>query len=241
MTPHGYEAVILDAQAGIVVGAPHTETLTILGKGSSARGRVYAKAKGEVWGLNTGALLEAGTRSFQIHPRAILPLGEELWLRFCPVPIYAITYHKNRNDTVVRYPLERVITAFREPFPKPPWLGPVPFASSFDYMLALAILEGFRDITLAGVEYEIGTLRERLAEHVSLAFWVGQARARGIRITIPGRALKFPWLYGYDYWDERAWGQVLGQRLLLSIIGQSGVPLDDGQAKGRAPKRLRRG
>lgn len=236
MTPHGYAAVILDATAGVVVGAPHTDTLTILGKGQSVRG--YPKNAGEVWGLNSGNLPCVGTRWFQMHPVSILPQGctdtyfEELdWLRFCPVPIYTLRYERAYHHSV-RYPIERVSAYFGHD-------GPLPFASSFDFMLALAILEGFRDITIAGVEYQHGTLRERLAEHVSLAFWVGQCRARGIRVALLGMALRFPWLYGYEYWDERAWGQGLGRAVIDELVNQGGIRLDDGQAVGCAPKRLR--
>jgi len=238
MTPHGYAAVILDSRAGLVVPAPYTDTLTILGKGQSVRG--YPKKAGEVWGLNSGSFSCSATRYFQMHPLNILPRGrttfwydEYDWLHVCPVPIYTLKNHV-KIPQAVRYPLERIQAFFGTN-------GPLPFASSFDFMLALAILEGFTDITLAGVDYQDGTLRERLAEHVSLAFWVGQCRGRGIRLTIPGASLRFPWVYGRDYWDERAWGQGLGRAVIGELLNRGGLRLDDGQAVGRVPKRLRRG
>ena len=102
-----------------------------------------------------------------------------------------------------------------------------PISSSFDAAMALALMEGFESIHLAGADLQAGTLRERLVEHVSLAYWVGVAGGMGVKVTMPpdARLLKHPWCYGRDYLKERLWAQQACRSALS-------VPyLDDGAAK----------
>ena len=175
--------------------------------------------RGEAWGINTWSTQRPcpGTRWFQMHPDEGRSMREDLWLRDCPVPIYTLT------DLRAQYPRSR-------PYPLKA-IPPGPLASSFDYMLALAIVEGFIHITISGCALQQGYPRERLLEHVSLAYWIGLARGRGIRVTIEGEGvLHFPYKYGYDYQAERTFGQRMAfWALLANVSGQ----FDDGQAKTR--------
>ncbi len=215
------KALILDARAGIVVGAPPAEHVTILGKGpSAAQGLRAGLKRGEVWGLNAWDPSQPcyGTRWFQIHPPEILLPEESVWLEASTVPIYTIKYHRGYPNAV-RYPLEQVLAM--------PGLGKAPpLCSSFDYMIGLAVLEGFRGITVAGAELQLGSMRERLMEHVSLAFWVGYAAGRGLRVEVLGHVLQFPYRYGFDYWPERYYGNQIARSAVLS-----GLRVDDGAAK----------
>jgi len=154
------------------------------------------------------------TRCFQLHPYAGRDPAEDEWLRDCDVPIYTITDEDNPHNRI--YPIQDAML-----------LGG-PFCSSFDYMMALAILEGFTSIHLAGIALQMGSARERLLEHVSLAYWVGYARAKNIRVTVHGHGvLYFPHRYGYDYQKERTFGQRMSFWGLLSMVDK----FDDGAAK----------
>ena len=190
--------------------------VTILGRAS-----LYSPLPtGEVWGVNflprTGEEWSRMTRQFQIHPHRWLNEKERDALARLRVPTYVI-----KPDH--RYP-------HAIPFPRAVIHGG-PFASSFDYMMALAIWEGFDSILVTGVDYQKGTLREQLCEHVALAYWIGKARGCGIRVEIgPGTLLRFPWRYGFDYVRERRWGQ---QQSLRALKTQE---LDDGQARRRRVK-----
>ena len=59
------------------------------------------------------------------------------------------------------------------------------FMSSFDYMMAAAILEGFETVELYGFELgTIGTDTEYLYQLPSACYWIGQAIGRGIKVNI---------------------------------------------------------
>ncbi len=55
-------------------------------------------------------------------------------------------------------------------------------AGSFDYMLALAILEGFAEIRLVGLDFQAGG--EPLSARPCLEYWIGVAEGRGIKVSI---------------------------------------------------------
>ncbi len=72
------------------------------------------------------------------------------------------------------------------------------FTSSLDYMLALAILEGFDEIEIIGVE--LSSNSEFHYQREGFAFWLGMALSRGIRVRqhAPTTLLYKPKRYGYD-------------------------------------------
>lgn len=175
-------------------------------------------AGAEVWNINVRPdkrVLKRLTRSLQIHPDDGRCAAEDAWLAECPVPIYVCGPEDAKLNTQARvYPWRLVPRT-------------APISSSFDAVMALALLEGFTSIYVAGADLQVGTLRERLVEHVSLAFWLGVAAGMGVRVTLePGaRLLKHPHRYGRDYWSERKWAQRLATQALKSPW------LDDGAAK----------
>ena len=147
---------------------------------------------GEVWNCNYAPppkVLKRLTRTFQIHPLGVLDKKEREWLKETKAPIVYVTPSTHR-------PRERLL-------PPLPW---GPFCSSFDYMMAVAIKEHFGAITLVGVHLQKGSRRERLAEHVSLAYWIGKAHGLGIVVEWPScHILMAPFRYGINYWKEKAW------------------------------------
>ena len=138
-------------------------------------------------------------RHFELHPRAVQNDRELAWLSTCPTPCYVLDLDEwdGMIPQAVRYPLERVLAATG---------GRRYFTSTFAFQVALAITEGAAEIGVWGVDLDLGTLRERTAEKACLEYWLGMAEGRGIRVTLPPGAtlLTRPYLYGYDYHDEKA-------------------------------------
>jgi hypothetical protein len=132
------------------------------------------------------------------------------WIHCCPVPLY-LTEPYPINPRARVYPLLDVRTHYLE-YCELPY-----FASSFAYMLALAMHEGYHTIGLFGCDLDWG--RERMVEHGNLAFWVGLARGLGHTVYIPpgSRFLVHPALYGFDYWKEKTAIEDRMVRLVLEL------------------------
>jgi hypothetical protein len=153
----------------------------------------------EVWCINLiPAIDEDGhlraSRWFDLHQRTAQTENDLTWIRNCPVPIYVPPDLEDGGPNCVRYPLDSVLRRF----------GAVQFACTFSYQIALALLEGFDEIGLFGLELRLGTERERTVEWASVSWWLGFAAARGVKITVPpGSWLgRHPALYGFEYDEE---------------------------------------
>lgn len=57
-------------------------------------------------------------------------------------------------------------------------------AGSFDWMVALAILEGFKEIRIVGVNFQAGG--EPISARPCLEYWLGVAEGRGIKTKVIG-------------------------------------------------------
>jgi hypothetical protein len=173
-------------------------------------------------------------RWFELHPVEAQTAQEMHWLRTCHVPFYMFMPRrsgvmtdvekqifnqsdmlrdhgvseklgrKGRNfidprecgltERLVRYPLGRArrIRDF--------------FTCTFAYQIALALMEGFEEIVLVGVDLAAGTQRERTVERACVEWWVGFAEGRGVKVTYPKGMLltMHPFHYGASYWTEAA-------------------------------------
>lgn len=228
LSPLNARVMRFDAAAGIVELFPKRKKVAIIGFGGLTR--LMAPVNDptwEVWGLNHGYTIDAlrdrdgrlrADRWFELHPttpEVQRPDPEQYrknnapddldWLRGgCPMPIYIIAPDPLVPNGVV-FPLDRI-----------PYLGGAdqewPYASTFAFQIALAILEGFEEIGIYGLDFLQG--RELLVEMQNVAWWVGFAVANGVKVTIPEqssllmhpRGLK----YGYDYREEidAVWAQI---------------------------------
>ena len=173
-------------------GIPFSRRVTLLGCDTIP----LVLREGEVWNVNYRPprdVLKRLTRTFQIHPSRTWDKRERRWMRETRAPIVYVIRPRTKRER------------------KLPDLPPGPYSSSFDYMMAVALEEGFAEIVLEGVTLSTGTRRERLAEHVSLAYWIGVARGRGVKVRIGRscRILRAPYKYGLDYWREKRWGNQL--------------------------------
>ena len=87
------------------------------------------------------------------------------------------------------YPLEATRCLFPEVMPE---ANPYYLASSLSYMIAMAILEGFEEIKLFGVN--MAAKEEYSHQKGSCEYLLGVAHGKGIRVVIPGNSplLKHP-------------------------------------------------
>ncbi len=144
-----------------------------------------------------GGVFDAWSRWFDLHPtswiQSMRPLAYQWYTRQpASKPIYRLEPDAMLPGCQV-YPREAIQATFASG-------GALErdFDDSLAWMLALAIAEGFEAIDLFGFPM---TAHEEYAAQVSSArYWLGQARGRGIVVTIHGdSALKpSPRLYGYE-------------------------------------------
>ena len=207
-------ATVIDARAGIVEYAPKRTKVAIIGAGASRASAPWDDPDWIVWGLNEIPQPRA-TAWWEMHPMSVQNARELAWLSQCPTPCYVLNLADAALGIVVdgrvgqsplprqfagvanavQYPLDRILAlpGARD------W-----FTSTFSYQVALAILDGFEEIGLWGVDLRRGTLREQTVEWAGLAWWLGFAAGRGIRVTVPDDyTWTHPGRYGFDYWQEK--------------------------------------
>lgn len=127
------------------------------------------------------------------------------WIRECPVPLYT-TEPFPENPRAVVWPVAAMARKYRHYF-----------TCTFAYQICQAIDEGFEEIRVCGLELVLGSKREATVEAACVAYWLGLAEGRGIRLDItrslahnldakgypdPQFLLYHPFHYGHDYWRE---------------------------------------
>ncbi len=135
------------------------------------------------------------TRWFEIHGREFLNVYRARGtsqnhidaLRALTVPIYMQEQHADIPSSV-KYPLEEMIAHFGRQY----------FKSTLDYMMALALYEGFKEIHLYGVN--MADNLEYVHQRPSMEYWIGRAEGMGVKVVLPEGCdlLKGYFLYGYD-------------------------------------------
>ena len=163
---------------------PHS--VAIVGAGCLHPMVPWGREGWEIWSMNDVGVyvadsIQCYTRWFQFHtieymkrhyPRGITAM--EWWETARGVPLYMDRVHPEYPDSV-RFPKAEVeaLTPHGEYH-----------ASSFDWMLALAILEGFKtvlllDVALYGSPFMNG---EPLSGRPCMEYWAGVAEGRGIGV-----------------------------------------------------------
>jgi len=156
----------------------------------------------EFWALNDMfAVIPEGiaTRWFEIHTRnnieichtrnaAIDYLG---WFQKSTIPVYM----QEKFDDIpasIKYPLEEITKYFGRQY----------FKSSLDYMMALALYEGFEEIHVYGVNMAVGD--EYAYQKPSMEYWIGRAEGMGVKVVLPAGCdlMKGYFRYGYDEQKE---------------------------------------
>lgn len=141
----------------------------------------------ELWGLNhsEGYMpIEAFTRWFQLHPprylgryaRDSLQDLQEAWTRPRGVRLYMERAYEKYPDSEP-YPKEEVETLVHH--------GRY-HTSSFDWMMALAVLEGFEEISLFACEFYTPPPYngEPISSRAALEYWSGVAEGRGAKVEV---------------------------------------------------------
>lgn len=133
------------------------------------------------------------TRWFQIHDRTSYDQtvnrdhSHHEWMaQQTDFPIYMQKVHPDIPCSVA-LPKDLVLSNFRRYF-----------TNSISWMLAMAILEGFKTIHLYGVDMAQDS--EYIYERPSVEYFLGYVEGRGIRLVLPEKSdlLKAMWLYPYE-------------------------------------------
>jgi len=217
-----------------VAGVPDRRVVTIIGlETTSLKGADLAAEHGELWGINAAFTMEEfegarWTRWFEMHAldylRHFCPERWE-WCRALEIPCYMLECVPEIPASVA-YPRAEVnmflASEYDTEFDY--------FTSSFSYMLALALYEGFEEINLHGVD--LSHKSERALERPGTEYLIGLARGAGVRVTISEASplLYTPWPYGYDEPRMRVsaaklklamlWLKLMANKLRPTIFGR---------------------
>ena len=151
------------------------EKVAVVGLGPSTRHQApFFDDSFEIWGLNYGHYLyfPRFDRWFQMHDRQLLERRDKRhieWLKRCKTTVYMQERYSDISASVA-YPTGEMVSQFGNHF-----------NNTFTYMLALAIYEEFGEIHIFGVS-GAGGYKD---QGISLAYFIGVARGRGIRVVIP--------------------------------------------------------
>jgi hypothetical protein len=188
---------ILDRQRGLV-GPNGRAKVCLYGCGHGSAYAPLDDPTWQVWGLNTVPPLDAAGRIradlwWDLHARCAQSDQDLAWIRQLPVPIFVPDDLLDLGPHTVRFPLETVLA-----------VAPGPFACTFAYQIAYALLVGVREVGLFGIELAYGDRRERTVEWASVNWWMGYAVAQGMIFHLPpdSRLGQHPHRYGFDYQQE---------------------------------------
>lgn len=119
------------------------------------------------------------------------------WLKTSPVPVVTSRKHPG-YPALVEFPLEDVLNH----------LGHDYFNNTAAYAVAFAIHAGAAKISLFGMDYTYPNVHDAEKGRACVEFWLGQAHARGLQISLPKSTTlmdsMYPQasrLYGYDTLD----------------------------------------
>ena len=204
---------ILDAADGRLNWSGHPRRVLIYAAGYGRHEAPLDEPGWVVWALNLIPPLDSHGRVradawWDIHQRVAQTKNDLRWLQQCPLPIYTTRDLLDVSPLAVRYPHQRVEKAFGGPY----------FACTFAYQIALALLEGFEEIGLYGVDLCHGTTRERTVEWANTSWWMGYAEAKGVVFHLPtlSRMGRHRYRYGLEYDAE-----ILDVKTYLRLLAES--------------------
>ena len=218
LSPLNSRGFAIDAHDGVVVDCPQRSKVAIVGAGLYRDQAPVDDPEWAVWGCNVVPVWDARRRLrcdrwFDIHEMHAQSYEDLAWFQRCPVPLYLapraidgmtpdglipVRWDAAGAPTAfraiphaVRYPVERVERVCGRGY----------WSVTFAYQTALALVEGATDIGYWGVELSHGTERERTVEWACLSYWIGYARARGVRVHVPEQSMlgQSRHRYGMEY------------------------------------------
>lgn len=179
------------------------KTVQLLGKGETVGTPPVLLPGAERWGLNDliytrfAGDFDDWTRWFDLHELARIQARRPetyAWYQRQSKPIYLLERDPLMPSSVA-YPSAEIQQAFGT-IDRPERC----FRSALDWMLALAIWEGFRRIDLCWFPLKPGWGFETPAQRESARMWIRRAIDRGIDVVIHGDSTlheEYP-LYGYE-------------------------------------------
>lgn len=182
-----------------------TNSIAIIGTAMSTRAQAnWEPPEVERWGLGgVYVFLDKLDRYIEIHTEKFLKARTKArvyvkyhhWLQSCGIPIYMINPDP-RIKTSVAFPYEEIIQHFFWDYPDKPYL-----TSSIAMLMALALWEAdtgqreLDELKLFGIDMAVEM--EYKHQKAGCTFFVGWARAKGIKVTIPdGSVLMAAPIYG---------------------------------------------
>lgn len=186
-------SIVEESGVRTVVVVPKRKKVALIGFASNSLHLVpWTDPAFEIWGMNQGHLnfKRRADRWFEMHmPEATADVRDPAYLDFlktCPVPIYMIQRYDEYPNSI-RFPIEDALRLAGRDY----------FMSSVSYMIATAIMEGFTEIHLYGINLAIGD--EYFYEKPNAEWWIGKAEGMGIRVYVPQASslLKQYRRYGY--------------------------------------------
>lgn len=194
--------------------------VAIVGFTTHQRYAPWADESYELWGLNDlhgmveqyapgiFAKQPERIRWFQLHRddagqfHGVRDPNHRAFLQFAhPFPIYMWNHH-DEFPASVPFPLHDILTKPVLPHGKP-ISEEAYYNNSISYMIALAILEGFKEIAVFGVDMAIEGVHgqsEYGHQRPSVEYFIGVARGLGINVVLheESEICKCAFLYGYD-------------------------------------------
>lgn len=185
------------------------KSVALVGFAPNTIGHVKSTQAGEIWSIVWGykyEVLPRIDRLFEMHPiwqaaastkrEYVKPREHWEWLkRNRNIPVYMLE-KRPEVPQAIEYPIDEVSELLSG------WTRSGEqmrmFTSSFDYMFALAILEGFDEIEIIGAEMSSDS--EYKYQREGYGFWHAFALGRGIKVRqyAPTELLYRPKRYGYD-------------------------------------------
>lgn len=186
-----------------------TKKVAIVGFAPSWQQAPFADKTIDIWCLNEGRNM-AGMqvrcdRWFQMHPRWCWEAGQfrdagyVKWLQTeCTVPVVMLQAQPD-CPTSVAFPFTEAIAAFGREFMDGHKEGYI--TSSFSYMIAMALLEGYEEIQVFGVD--LSTDEEYGFQRAGSEYLLGIAAGRGIKLILPDQCpILRSGLYGFYEPDD---------------------------------------
>jgi len=179
------------------------KTVALYGFATATNGGIWQSKADEIWSIAWAYKYDVPRLDLllEIHPiwlqaRSPKPEYEKArthweWLKHeCTIPVYMLVKDPE-VPTSVRYPIEDAMRLV------PKYRRRKVFSSSFDFLVALAILKGFERIEPYG--FEMGSDTEYQYQREGAAYWIGHCDAKGIDMPLPEhtRLLRNK-LYGYE-------------------------------------------
>ena len=100
--------------------------------------------------------------------------GYEGWMRAAKVPIVTAFPEPHICPTAVAYPLERVLREIKFPY----------FNTTVAYALALAIADGYEEVSFYGCDYTYADRQVAEAGRACVEFLIGVAVSKGIKVNV---------------------------------------------------------